>query len=76
MSGEYDWKGPFVGTGAKVYHQPVIRHHLWQAIDIMAATGEGPDQQTWDHLKVYLPKEWKDAINQHAREVADPTPTI
>lgn len=33
-----------------------IEFHLWQAIDLMAATLIQPDPRIWDHLYVYKPK--------------------
>ncbi|WP_316176204.1 hypothetical protein [Bradyrhizobium sp. SZCCHNRI1073] len=37
-----------------------IEDHLWQAIDLMAATLVKPDPRIWDVLLVYRPKDHVD----------------
>lgn len=36
---------------------PVIRYHLTEAIRLMKATGEGPDPEVWDEIRLYMPPE-------------------
>jgi hypothetical protein len=67
MSGEHDWKGPFIKLNAKVYHGHIIERHMNDAAGLLAATGEQPDNPAaWAQLLTYAPSATAEQIDDAA----------